>query len=1035
MRYLVFLFLISINAVSLSAKGKSSASVTLRDSLVHYAKTLINTPYRSGSKGPSGFDCSGYTSYVYGKFGMSLNSSSGSQVANGQEVDIDNLKKGDLVFFKGHNNKKSRIGHVGIFLDKNSDGSFNFIHSANGGGVRIDNSNSGYYAKRYVTGCTVIADKKLYKFDPVQVKSFSDFDDNVQYASTGKTHKVRKGESLYTIAQKYNVSEEQLKEWNNINGNKIKPGQKLSIQSEQKSSNKELASNTDKKHAKEQIASEGKTHTVKKGESFYTIAKKYHVSEDDLIKANSHNGEKIKPGDKLQIPGGSASVKNENESQESVAKKTVTSRQTHKVKKGETLSEIAEKYHTTTAKIKRLNGLSGNKLKPGATLTVQEVEKEVPVKETKAEIASKASKKETVNEEEQATKTATSRKTHKVRKGETLSEIADKFGVSVSQLKKWNGLSKNKVKPGTYLTVQMTEKEVPVKEAKAEAAPKASKKETVNEEEQATKTVTSRKTYKVRKGDTLSGIADKYGISVTQLKKWNGLSKNKVKPGTYLTVQMAEKEVPVKETKAEAAPKVSKKEAVNEEEQATKTVTSRKSPKVRKGETLSGIADKFGVSVSQLKKWNGLSKNKVKPGTYLTVQMTEKEVPAKETKAEAAPKASKKETVNEEEQATKTVTSRKSHKVRKGETLSGIADKFGVSVSQLKKWNGLSKNKVKPGTYLTVQMTEKEVPVREAKAKPETETSTVQKENPSEKTHIVEKGETLYSIAKSHHISALKIKELNNLTDNQVHEGDVLSLDPNAPVSKAKEVVQNETKAQQPEVASVQKKDDVKPVVLSAQPSEKIDTLTTSYKVNKTHVVQDGETLESIAELYQVTPAQIKSWNGISRKKSKVTPGQKLTVETVKKEYVVVSAKKKRPATKGKATKEVVTAEEPYTAPVVSSKPVKTSHTVSKGETLFTIAKETNLTVDQLKEYNHLNNTDVKENQVLSLIPDSTNVVRKAEIKTANAAKHIKYIVKPGDTLFSIAKAHNVSVDDLKAANEITSGEVNIGQQLQIPAR
>ncbi|GAT62925.1 LysM peptidoglycan-binding domain-containing protein [Paludibacter jiangxiensis] len=949
MRYLVFLLLISINTVSLSAKGKSSNSVTLRDSLVHYAKTLINTPYRSGSKGPSGFDCSGYTSYVYGKFGMSLNSSSGSQVANGQEVDIDNLKKGDLVFFKGHNNKKSRIGHVGIFLDKNPDGSFNFIHSANGGGVRIDNSNSGYYAKRYVTGCTVIADKKLYKFDPVQVKSFSGFDDNVQYASTGKTHKVRKGESLYTIAQKYNVSEEQLKEWNNINGNKIKPGQKLSIQSEQKSSSKELASNTDKKHAKEQIASEGKTHTVKKGESFYTIAKKYHISEDDLIKANSNNGEKIKPGDKLQIPGGSASVKNE--SQESVATKTVTSRQTHKVKKGETLSEIAEKYHTTTAKIKRLNGLSGNKLKPGATLTVQEIEKEVPVKETKAETASKASKKETVNEEEQATKTATSRKTHKVRKGETLSEIADKFGVSVSQLKKWNGLSKNKVKPGTYLTVQLAEKDVPAKEAKAEAAPKASKKETVNEEEQATKTATSRKTYKVRKGDTLSGIADK-----------------------------------------------------------------------------------FGVSVSQLKKWNGLSKNKVKPGTYLTVQMTEKEVPVKETKAETTSKASKKETVNEEEQATKTVTSRKSHKVRKGETLSRIADKFGVSVSQLKKWNGISKNKVKPGTYLTVQMTEKEVPVKEAKVTSETETSTVQKGNPSEKTHVVEKGETLYSIAKSHHISALKIKELNNLTDNQVHEGDVLSLDPNAPVTKAKEVVQNEPKTQQPEVAPAQK-EDVKPVVLSAQPTEKIDTLTTSYKVNKTHVVQDGETLESIAELYQVTPAQIKSWNGISRKKNKVTPGQKLTIETVKKEYVVVSAKKKRPVTKGKTTKEAVAAEEPYSAPVVSTKPVKTSHTVSKGETLFTIAKETNLTVDQLKEYNHLNNTDVKENQVLSLIPDSTNVVKKAEIKTAITTKHIKYVVKPGDTLFSIAKAHNVSVDDLKAANEITSGEVNIGQQLQIPAR
>ena len=624
MRYFVFLLLISINAVSLSAKGRTSGSVTLRDSLVQYAKTLINTPYLSGSKGPSGFDCSGYTSYVYGKFGMSLNSSSGSQVTNGQEVDVDNLKKGDLVFFKGHNSKKSRIGHVGIFLDRNDDGSFNFIHSANGGGVRIDNSNSGYYAKRYVTGCSVITGKKLYKFDPVQVKSFSDYDNTVQYASTGTTHKVRKGESLYTIAQKYNVSEEQLKEWNNLNGNKIKPGQKLSIQSEKSIGTKNNVS----AESKIALAKNGeKTHTVKKGESFYTIAKKYHISEEELIKANSDVEGKLKPGQKIRIStgGSNASSANNGAKQEEPATKTVASRQTHKVKKGETLSEIAEKYHTTSAQLKRLNGLSSNKLKPGTTLTVQIAEKEVPVKEAKTETASKPTKKEVVaNEEEQASKTVTSRKSHKVRKGETLSEIADKYGVSVKQLKRWNGLSKNKVKPGTYLTVQMTEKEVPVKEAKSETASKPTKKEVVS---------------------------------------------------------------------------------------------------------------------------------------------------------------------NEEEQASKTVTSRKTHKVRKGETLSEIANKYGVSVKQLKHWNGISKNKVKPGTYLTVQMTEKQVTVAQP-SKPEPEAKNnqpVEKEETAENTHVVAKGETLYSIAKSHHLSAIKLKEINSLTDNQVHEGDVLSLDSNTPAPKAKE--------------------------------------------------------------------------------------------------------------------------------------------------------------------------------------------------------------------------------------------------------
>ena len=135
--------------------------------------------------------------------------------------------------------------HVGIFLSHNQDGSFNFIHSANGGGVRIDNSNAGYYAKRYVTGCTVIPEKKkLYKFDPVQVKSFYESDNEVLYASTGKVHKVKKGESLYTIAKEYNVSEDQLKEWNKLSDTKLKPGQKLSIQS---GKNSDKSKNNDSK--------------------------------------------------------------------------------------------------------------------------------------------------------------------------------------------------------------------------------------------------------------------------------------------------------------------------------------------------------------------------------------------------------------------------------------------------------------------------------------------------------------------------------------------------------------------------------------------------------------------------------------------------------------------------------------------------------------------------------------------------------------------------------------------------------------------
>ena len=260
----------------------------------------------------------------------------------------------------------------------------------------------------------------------------------------------------------------------------------------------------------------------------------------------------------------------------------------------------------------------------------------------------------------------------------------------------------------------------------------------------------------VKKGESFYSIAHKYHISEEELIKANPAIDGKLKAGDKIQLTTGNATLS-KKGKAELA-----------DEGTAKTVTSKKSHKVRKGETLSAIADKYGVSVDQLKRWNGISGKKLKPGSYLTVQMTEKEVPVKESRGESVAKATKKENISNEEPATKTVTSKKSHKVRKGETLSSVADKYGVSVQQLKRWNGISGKKLKPGSYITVQMTEKEVPVKR-NIKPEEEVQPEVKINPSEKKHIVAKGETLYSIAKSHHISALKIKEWNNLTGNQVH--------------------------------------------------------------------------------------------------------------------------------------------------------------------------------------------------------------------------------------------------------------------------
>lgn len=127
--------------------------------LLDYASRFKGTRYRSGSSSPKGFDCSGFTSFVFKKFGYQLNRSSSSQVSNGTPVAKNELKPGDLVFFNGRAVGK-RVGHVGIVTDVKGNGKFEFIHSSNGKGVVVSSSEEPYYKRRYVGANRIIKSTK-----------------------------------------------------------------------------------------------------------------------------------------------------------------------------------------------------------------------------------------------------------------------------------------------------------------------------------------------------------------------------------------------------------------------------------------------------------------------------------------------------------------------------------------------------------------------------------------------------------------------------------------------------------------------------------------------------------------------------------------------------------------------------------------------------------------------------------------------------------------------------------------------------------
>ncbi|KPV55946.1 hydrolase Nlp/P60 [Paenibacillus sp. A3] len=130
----------------------SVGSVFAETPLSAAVNEAMGTPYKYAGTTTKGFDCSGYTSWVFDKFGVDLPHTSKGQAELGTEVAKDQLRPGDLVFF---NTDGKGISHVGVYV-----GEGKFYHSATDQGVTVTKLSDSYYAKRYVTARRVLSDEQ-----------------------------------------------------------------------------------------------------------------------------------------------------------------------------------------------------------------------------------------------------------------------------------------------------------------------------------------------------------------------------------------------------------------------------------------------------------------------------------------------------------------------------------------------------------------------------------------------------------------------------------------------------------------------------------------------------------------------------------------------------------------------------------------------------------------------------------------------------------------------------------------------------------
>ncbi|BDB56207.1 LysM peptidoglycan-binding domain-containing protein [Flavobacterium ammonificans] len=248
---------------------------------------------------------------------------------------------------------------------------------------------------------------------------------------------------------------------------------------------------------------------VKRGDNLISIAKKYDVAVEDLKKWNNINGNWVAYGKNLKINATDVEQKTTAVAKADTIKDSIKTSiaSFYVVQKGDNLSAIAKKFNTTVADIQEWNKLSSTNVSLGASLQVVQNPTE------KEEVADTVERKDIA---------------YSVQKGDNLGLIAKKFGVSVVELKQWNNLKSNAIAVGNSLIVAKNEIVIGTNKATVSSFKKKDNFPSSNQKELE---------YYVKKGDSLYTISKKYpGVTISDLKKWNNIKDDELKPGMKLKI-------------------------------------------------------------------------------------------------------------------------------------------------------------------------------------------------------------------------------------------------------------------------------------------------------------------------------------------------------------------------------------------------------------------------------------------------------------------------------------------------------------------
>lgn len=263
------------------------------------------------------------------------------------------------------------------------------------------------------------------------------------------------------------------------------------------------------------------TYRVQPEDTVAAIARKAHMTEAALREANQiPAGRRIKPGSLVLVSKSSGLGNAEDISSDTIDASFALAqdyrRVTYRVRRGDNMRSVARRLGVSPATIMKSNGLRSQRLRVGQTLRVN-----VPIVTRQTPTSRPTTTRSTPDTPVASTKF------YVVRKGDTLYSIANRYGITASALRNANNISGNNISVGQRLTINAsgtpTKRHVVLEEVPERVQKQVSKRP-----------LAKKKTYKVRKGDTLFSIASSANMSVNQLKKLNGIRNNNLKVGQTL---------------------------------------------------------------------------------------------------------------------------------------------------------------------------------------------------------------------------------------------------------------------------------------------------------------------------------------------------------------------------------------------------------------------------------------------------------------------------------------------------------------------